>query len=258
MIMLPFQHLFNQQQQKQFYDGYGGCGDSFTESFGFMNSLVKGYDCCIGSDLVIGPIMAEDESRTSSVNEAGSSSKDVQEEKKESWLQLGLGAGYMTNPQLSHDHAEPMAQPKRGLLELDLLPAGSSQLHLKPLVPSFHMTEFRAPQQPTSSTSMITSITNVDTPVFLQHPRTSSLNFGQHEVTWGYRPNPWNHSTAVSSSSSSMPPGPFYPPQVPQPSADMAGSSSILRVIDAPRRPHHSNIWFSLQALQNQLSSLGE
>ncbi|PIA31166.1 hypothetical protein AQUCO_05200042v1 [Aquilegia coerulea] len=261
MTMVPSQNLFNQHQQ-QFYDGYGGCGDSYTESLGFMSRFV-GYEyycsdnTSLGSDLVVGhPLMAEDESRTSSVNEAVSSSKDVQEERDERWLQLGLG-----NSQQLHHHdqaaavVEPMSR-KSGerMLQLDLLPGGSSQQ--QPLVPTFHLNEFRAPRPP--ATNYITSIlsTNLSTPMFLQHPRTSSLSFPQHEVTWGYRPHPWNPTSAnlSSSSSSSIPLGVRYYPQPfqHQSAGGAAGpSSSTMRIIDPPRRPH-SNIWFLLQASQNQ------
>ncbi|KAF8390722.1 hypothetical protein HHK36_025249 [Tetracentron sinense] len=240
MTMVPPQNLFKQRP----YDGYGGCGGSCTDINFLMNRL-EGYDycseACLGSDLVLGH-MAEDESRTNSLNEAGSSSKEhVREERDEGWLQLGIG-GYKNSRESRErklDPVEPTA-PRRGLVELDLLPGGSQQ-HLNPLAPIFHVTEFRPPQPPTN----ITGATSFSIPLFMQNPRTSS-NFTQPEITWGYRPNPWNITAP------SPPPGPYaaQPFQL-HTGADVAGPSSDFRVVDAPRRPH-SGIWFVLQASQNQ------
>ncbi|KAJ6944898.1 hypothetical protein NC651_000049 [Populus alba x Populus x berolinensis] len=93
------------QQHQPCYGSYSGGGTgACNESFGLMNRL-EGYDSCVseacllGSDLVVANIpMAEDESRTNSVNnEAGSSSKDVQEERDEGWLQLSIGSNNNTN-----------------------------------------------------------------------------------------------------------------------------------------------------------------
>ncbi|KAF8378056.1 hypothetical protein HHK36_029390 [Tetracentron sinense] len=239
MTMVPAQNLFKQHP----YDGYGGCRDSYTERIGLMSRLEL-YDycseACSGSDLVVSH-MAEDESRPNSLNEAGSSSKDAQEEERdEGWLQLGIG-DYTNSRDRKHDPVKPTA-PKGGLVELNLLPGGTTQ-HVKPLAPIFHVPEFRAPCAATN----LRGATSFSTPLFLQHPRTSSI-FPQPEVTWGYRPNPWN----ITASSSSMPRGPYIaPPFQLHTGVDVAGPSYDFRVVDAPRRPN-SGIWFVLQASQNQ------
>ncbi|KAF8400040.1 hypothetical protein HHK36_015914 [Tetracentron sinense] len=209
-----------------------------------MNRIAV-YDCCsegcLGSDLGIGH-MAEDQSRTSSLYEAGSSSKDLQEERDEGWLQLGIG-GYIT----SRDHKRNLIEPtaRRGeLVELDLLSGGSTTAqHVKPLASIFHVTEFLP-------ATNITSATSFSTPLFLQHPRTSS-NFPQPEVTWGYRPNHLN--VAATSASSFLPPPPPPEPHIARPyqGVDVAGLTSNINVVDAPWRPH-SGVWFILQSSQKQ------
>nr|DAD20229.1 TPA_asm: hypothetical protein HUJ06_021692 [Nelumbo nucifera] len=82
MTLILSQNLFNHQH----YDGYDG-GSGYREScytgscIGLM-SRISGYDpcnqACLGSesDLVVGQ-MAEDDSRTSSLNEASSNSKEL-------------------------------------------------------------------------------------------------------------------------------------------------------------------------------------
>ncbi|CAK9144381.1 unnamed protein product [Ilex paraguariensis] len=255
----PAENLYKLQHP---YGGYGG--RSYSNCFGVMNQL-EGYDCgsseaCLGeSDLVVGR-MAEDESksRTESVNEAGSSSKDVQEEKDEGWLQLSIG-GHMA----SHDHDNKVDQRvvdltsrRGGLLELDLLPAGGSshsQQVISPLAPPmFHAPDqFRAPRPVTN----FTSATGYNTSLLFQHPGTSSSTFSHQEISWAFRPFPRNIAAASSSSSSPslMAPGPYFarPFQI-QTGIDIAGPSIDFRVVDPPRRPH-SGIWFMLQASQNQV-----
>lgn len=232
--MIPPQSLL-----KQHYDSY----DSYVDSYMIQ---IEGYDpcseACLGSDLVVGH-MAEDESRTTSLNEAGSNSKDVQEERDEGWLQLGIGVHVAGRDDLKLDPVEPTSR-RGGLVELDLLPPGgtsnsSSAQDVKPIAPIFPMTEFRA-HRPTSIIG--------GTPLFLQHQRTN-FGFPQPEVTWGYGPNPWNPS--LSSPSSSVLPGPYYARQFQYTGLDVAGPSTNVRVVDAPARPH-SGVWFVLQASQNQ------
>ncbi|OVA17394.1 hypothetical protein BVC80_1837g209 [Macleaya cordata] len=198
---------------------------------------IQGYECysevCLESDLVlvVGDRMAEDGSRTSSVNEAGSSSKDVVQQaadddsRDEKWLQLGLGSSVTGSDQLKLNQTvmEPlMTRRSSGLVELDLLSGtsttGTGTQDMKPLLtpPMFHMTsEFR----PT-------------------HPPPPSINT-QHTVA----------------SSSSVPLGSYFSRSFQHPNIDMgAGPSSddmMMKVVDAPPRPH-SGIWFVLQASQNQ------
>ncbi|KAA8530009.1 hypothetical protein F0562_034535 [Nyssa sinensis] len=245
MTMIPPQNISKQDR----YGGYGGgCGDSYSESCGLMSRL-EAYDTCsatcLGSDLVVGP-MAEEESRTESVNEAGSSSKDVQDERDEGWLQLGIG-GHMTNHdnKVDHDQADP-ASGRGGLIELDLLPGGSTQqLKSLSLAPIFHVPGFRAPIPSIAAANSYSSL-------FLQHPGTSSPNYAHHqEINWAFRPLPPT-MTADSSSSSLMPQGSYFShPFQHHAGVDVAGPSLDFRVVDPPRRPH-SGIWFMLQASQNQ------
>ncbi|KAK9276567.1 hypothetical protein L1049_006102 [Liquidambar formosana] len=254
MTMVPAQNL---SKQHILYGGYGGCvGDgNYSENFGHMSRL-QGYDYCgseancLGSDLVVIGHMAEDESRTTSLNEAGSiSSKDVQEEKDEGWLQLSIG-GHTTSHDQKFD-SDPTAR-RRGLVELDLLPGSSGgPQQVRPVAgPMFHVPEFRAPRPITN----LTSATNFSTSLFLQHQGSSST-FPHQEINWAFRPMPPQNMMPAhpsSSSSSLMQMGSYFarPYQI-QAGVDIAGPSSDVRIIDAPRRPH-SGMWFMLQASQNQ------
>ncbi|XVE92676.1 hypothetical protein REPUB_Repub01dG0120200 [Reevesia pubescens] len=253
MTMVPVENLSKQHHLPHGHDGsfYGYCGSSYTESFGLM-SRVQGYDyhseACIVSDLGANP-MAEDESRSNSLNEAGSSSKDnnQEQERDEGWLQLSIGGGQATRyDNNKHDQGDPMAR-RGGLIELDLLPGGSSQ-QARPLAPIFHLPDFRTPPRPPLMHSFSSSL-------FFQHQQGSSSTFPHHgEIGWAFRPIAQNIAAAPSSSSSSslVPLGSYFarPFQV-QPGMDVAGPSSDVRIIDPPRRPH-SGIWFMLQASQNQ------
>ncbi|XP_039034945.1 uncharacterized protein LOC120171291 [Hibiscus syriacus] len=216
----------------EFY-GFCGGGSIYTESFGHMSRLRGGYDfhteAClgIGSDL-------EANRMDNSVNEAGSNSKDnshqeIESETDEGWLQLSIdGQAQATRyDRNKHDLDDPTARTG-GLLELDLLPGGSSQ-HARPLAPIFHMPEFRAPPP-------------------LMHSFSTSLFYQdqQQESSSMFRPIP------SSSSSSLMPFGSYFarPFQV-QSEMHVARLSSDVTIIDPPRRLH-SGIWFVLQASQNQ------
>ncbi|XWS39369.1 hypothetical protein CRYUN_Cryun18bG0047400 [Craigia yunnanensis] len=255
MTMVPAENLSKQHHLPHCGSGcfYGCCGSSYTESFGLM-SRVHGYDyhseACLGSDLGTNP-MAEDESRTNSLNEAGSSSKDNnQEERDEGWLQLSIGGQATRYVHNKHDQGDPTAR-RGGLIELDLLPGGSSQ-QARPLAPIFHMPEFRAPPRPPF-------MHNFSTSLFFQHQQGSSSTFPHGETSWAFRPIAQNIAAAPSSSSSSsslVPLGSYFarPFQV-QSGMDVAGTSSDVRIIDPPRRTH-SGIWFMLQASQNQAKEL--
>jgi hypothetical protein len=267
MTILRAQNLSNEQQHQHHHHhlsggGYAGCGGGFRENFGLMNR-VQGYELycsesCLGSDLVVGDQMAEDESRTNSLNEAGSSSKDIQEERDEGWLQLSIG-GHGHTSTITHnnvnkhdDLADPTPRRPSGLLELDLLPGGSSQ-QARPLAPIFHVPEFRTPRAVTSFPGGGNSL------FFQHHPAGSSSNFPhQQDINWGFRPirhiigTASSSSTSSSSSSPLMPFGSYFPhPFQLHSGIDAAGPSLDFRVIDPPRRPH-SGIWFMLQASQNQ------
>ena len=252
MTMVPEENL---SKQHHLPDGgecgfYGCCGRSYTKSFGLM-SRVHGYDyhsgACLGSDLSADP-MAEEESRINSLNEAGSSSNDKnqeQEERDEGWLQLSIGGQATRYDHTKHDQGDPTAR-RGGLIELDLLPGGSSQ-QARPLAPIFHMPDFQAPPRPPVMHSFSTSL-------FFQHQQGSSSMFPHEDISWSFRPIAQNIAAAPSSSFSSslMPLGSYFarPFQV-QSGMDVAGPSSDVRIIDPPRRPY-SGIWFMLQASQKQ------
>ncbi|XVF02151.1 hypothetical protein REPUB_Repub04eG0151200 [Reevesia pubescens] len=253
MTMVPAENLSKQHHLPHGGGGsfYDYCGSSYTESFGHM-SRVHGYDyhseACLGSDLGTNP-MAEDESRTNSLNEAGSSSKDnnqEQEERDEGWLQLSIGVQATRYDHNKLEQGDPTGR-RGGLMELDLLPGGSSQ-QTRPLAPIFHMPDFRVPPRPPVMHSFST--------LFFQHQRGSSSTFPHHgEISWPFRPIAHNITAASSSSSSSsslVPMGSYFarPFQV-QSGMDVPGPSSDVRIIDPPRRPH-SGIWFKLQASENQ------
>ncbi|KAA3463268.1 protein hunchback [Gossypium australe] len=245
MIMVPAGNLSKQQHLPHgSSDGggfYGYCGRSYTESFGLMSSVPGhgGYhsDACLGSDLGANS-MAEDESRTNSTVNEGSSSKDnnqEQEEPDKGWLQLSIG-GQATAYEYDHnkhDQGDP-ASRRGGLMELDLLPAATSQ-QSRPLAPIFHMPEFRPPPPPPTLMHSFSTL-------FFQHQQGSSSMIPHHgELSWAFKP-----IAATPSSTSSYLSRPF---QVQ--SMDVAGPSSEVRIIDPPRRPH-SGIWFMLEASRNQ------
>lgn len=251
--MVPAENLSKQHHHHHhlIYSGYGGCGaSSYSENFGHM-SRIQGYDysseACLGSDLVANP-MAEDESRTNSLNEAGSSSKENQEERDDGWLQLSIGS-HTTSHDIKHHQVDPTAR-RGGLIELDLLPGGSSQ-QARPLAPTFHVPEFRNPRPVMN----IPGANSFSTSLFFQQQGSSSTFPHHQEINWAFRPIPQNIAMAASSSSSSsslMPFGSYFarPFQV-HTGIDVAGPSSDFRIIDPPRRPH-SGIWFMLLASQNQ------
>ncbi|KAL9406858.1 hypothetical protein Peur_003830 [Populus x canadensis] len=288
MTMVPARSLSKQQQQQHQlgYGSYFGGGTSaYNESFGLMSRL-EGYDSCfseaclLGSDLVVANIpMAEDESRTNSVNnEAGSSSKDVQEERDEGWLQLSIGGQTTTtttptsheSKHYHHHHHHHQQQlvldpttRRGGLIELDLLPGSISSIshQARPLsTPMFHVPDFRTPPRPVMNIAASHATNFGTTSLFFQHhPAATSSTYPLHqEINWPFRPMLHNIATASSSyspsssSSSLMPLGSYFsrPFQV-NSGMDVAGPSSDFRVIDPPRRPH-SGIWFLLQASQNQ------
>ncbi|KAH0764593.1 hypothetical protein KY285_000464 [Solanum tuberosum] len=217
--------------------------------------------------------MAEDESRTGSINETGSSSKDnnndntnnknhkeEEDEEEKGWLQLSIG-GHTYMPTSNKPEENSRRSPGgSGLVELDLLPTVSSQQGK----PTVHINEFRAPPPPprryqqqflTTSTATTTSSS-----LFLQqYPgmgvgSSSTTMFPQQQqqeiINWGFRPMTTpiqqNMNLSLVSSGSHFGPGPF--PVL----GGVPGPSSIdFRVVHPPRRPH-SGLWFSLQPSSNQ------
>ncbi|KAF3430928.1 hypothetical protein FNV43_RR25658 [Rhamnella rubrinervis] len=308
MTMVPARNLSKQNHRRLLHNNnnnrlvYGGCGgEEYSSEFCGVMSRVEeeGYELycstesILGSDLLlVGPIMAEDESRTNSINEAGSSSnKEAQEEHEReegNWLQLSIGS----HTGISHEnknnnlhHHQPVNEtvttattPRRssGLIELDLLPGGSSRQarsSSSSMAPMFHVPEIPTPQQ-----RQVSSFGNFSTSLYFQHPGSSSssnmINFPHHQqhqaqahheaLNWTFRPFPAHNilglaSTSNSSSSSSstlMPLGSssssYFARQFQiQSGMDVAGPSLDFRVVNPPRRPH-SGIWFMLQASQNQ------
>ncbi|KAL9421102.1 hypothetical protein AB3S75_038628 [Citrus x aurantiifolia] len=287
---------------------YGGCGGSYSDSVvGLMSRIQQqqqqGYEysssdqgCLLGSDLddvvVVSnnnnnnPIpMAEDESRTNSLSEAeaGSSSKDNQEERDEGWLQLSIGSHTKTSHGLKHHDDEVEVDPtarrgrgRGGLIELDLLPGGGSSQEASALLGTastafhHHAPEFRG-QRPllmnmAAAAGATTSSFSSSSLFFQQQQQggggSSSFSTFPHyhhqEINWAFRPIPIPQNIALASSSSSssssslMPFGSYFarPFQV-HTGLDVAGPSSDFRIIDPPRRPH-SGIWFMLLASQNQ------
>lgn len=228
--------------QNRYFDGsFGGCGDSYSHSYALMSRLDIHDNCseaCLGSGS-----MAEDESRTNSLNEVGSSSRDVLEDSDQGWLRLGIG-GQMTSHEARLEPTDsPVGRRRAGLVELDLLTGGGGTSHqvrsLAPLFPS--------PQRPVTSF--------ISTPLFLQNPGSGSGALFPHlqGPNWSFRHLPTNITAAAAASSSSssypfIPPSPYFKVH---PGADVAGESSTFRLVEAPRRPH-SGLWFMLQASQNQ------
>ncbi|XP_059278226.1 uncharacterized protein LOC132032600 [Lycium ferocissimum] len=243
----PSQNLSKQNLQSSVY--VYGFGD--YKSYSLMNEFAQGgyerysrLQDCLGSDLALIGVphqnssMAEDESRTGSINETGSSSKDnihdtnnnnnirekakdkveEEEDQEKGWLQLSIG-GHTYLP----TNNKPEGNPRRsgGLVELDLLPAdgmigpsseqGTSTnvctvanfpaVHTFPHHHNIH--EFRAPPPPRTPQLMTTPSTTSS--LFLQHPGggTSSTMFQQQYqqeiINWGFRPmQPIQHNFNLS------------------------------------------------------------
>ncbi|XP_057508341.1 protein LAX PANICLE 2-like isoform X1 [Actinidia eriantha] len=230
MTMFPSQNI----SKHGLRGGYSGCGGSYGGSYS--------CGCCLGSDLAVGDPMAEDESRTDSVNEAGSSSKEGHDEGgDQGWLQLGMGGSSHDTSKLYQAGLRPPT-PKTGLVELDLFSSG---------IPASSSLEFRAPRPVLN----IPSGSGCSNSFFLQQPGTSSIFPHHRRIDWEFRPIAQNimiPSAAAASSSSCLPSGSYLdrPFQV-HGGVDVAGPSLDLRVVDPPRRPQ-SGIWFMLQASQNQ------
>lgn len=224
--------------------------------------------CLLGSDLAV---MAEDESRTGSINETGSSSKDnnnnKEEEEEKGWLQLSIGGHmYMPTNNKREENSRRSSGEGGGLVELDLLPTISTSEQGKSTLasnsPTVHIHEFRAPPPPAPPTQrqqqhQLMTTTNTMSSLILQqyHPgagTSSTTIFPQQQeiINWGFRPMPapiqQNMNLSIVSSGSHFGPGTF--PIL----GGVPGPSSIdFRVIHPPRRPH-SGLWFSLQPSRNQ------
>ncbi|KAK3443404.1 uncharacterized protein LOC104433721 isoform X2 [Eucalyptus grandis] len=212
---------------------------------------------CVVSDLAVDlhlGQMAEDESRTNSINEeASSSSKDVgdQEEKDEAWLQLSICSHTRANNgDKKCDRIEPTGQGiNHGVsVELDLLPSGCSWHPTPPLTPIFDVPNLRDSRPITSFAS---GRSTNHSSSYLFQPPTGSSTFPTHGFNW---PNfSLSPSLQCSSSSSLIPPRSNLPPsfQLQLQVDGASGSSMDFRVIDAPKRTY-PGVWFVLRASQNQ------
>lgn len=257
----PPPHNISDQNRCGGGGGYGGVvmGRRLEGAGGY-------HECCtVGSDLFIGPTMAEDESRTeSATNEEGttsSSNKGTEEMRDhQGWLQLGIGGS-------SLDRAQP-ARPGSGLVELDLLPGGGGGGG--GLEQVMMMTSSSSSAAATGVGFHVPPpISNVSSSFLLQYPGgNSGSGFPHHQrinTNWGHRPQNLPQSMmmpflATASTSTFLMPGGSYlgrPFQSHDSSGGVdvggggVGSSSGYSVIDPPRRPH-SGLWFVLQVSQNQ------
>ncbi|CAA2995186.1 protein LAX PANICLE 2-like [Olea europaea var. sylvestris] len=233
MTMIPSQNLFRQRFCGNYCQGFGLVSPS--DGFDYCTET-----CLLGSDHQLDP-MAEDESRTgNSVNEtAGSSLKDVQQDKDEGWLQLSIGGHTVSNNKKKEDQVDQRGR----LIELDLLPSSncnSDSQVMKTVGPMLNMPEYPAPQAIVMNLAVGSSY---NLPFPWQHPAGTSSNFPRQGINLAIRPIPVNTATSLSS----MPPLPFQP----HTRMDISGPGVDFKVICPPRRPH-SGIWFMLQASQNQ------
>ncbi|KAL6294171.1 hypothetical protein ACE6H2_002313 [Prunus campanulata] len=319
MTMVPAAHQnLSKQHHRYLYSGYGGCGANYNtaedQSFGLMSTtsqVEEGYEynyyCCNNNSsnnnnninsivtesdhlhhhLVAIDPMAEDESRTNSVNEAGSSSKDAPDDRdNEGWLQLTIGGSNNRQPAATVDQTprglrDTLSGP--GLIELDLLPPGHDaalsssirQVRSMSSMQHHHMPPmFLVPPEirPLSSSSSArlpfhSNFSTSATSLYFQHPgqgmsSSSSSLFPHHEGNWQFRPTvPHNNIGMASTSSSSYSTSSFTQlgsSYFPRPlhhqyhhDMNVPGPSLDFRVVDPPRRPQ-SGIWFMLQASQNQ------
>ncbi|KAF8040961.1 hypothetical protein BT93_B3009 [Corymbia citriodora subsp. variegata] len=212
---------------------------------------------CVVSDLAVDldlGQMAEDKSRTNSINEeASSSSKDVgeQEEKNEAWLQLSICSHTRaSNDDKKCDQIEPTGQGiNHGVsVELDLLPSGCSRHPTPPLTPILDVPNLRDSRPITNFAS---GRSTNHSSSYLFQPPTGSSTFPTHGFNW---PNfSLSSSLQCSSSSSLIPPRSNLPPpfQLQLQVDGASGSSMDFRVIDAPKRTY-PGLWFVLRASQNQ------
>ncbi|KAI4343439.1 hypothetical protein L6164_010787 [Bauhinia variegata] len=277
------------QPKKQKHDGSGYGGGYETETTesisgsGIVINRFEGYnwsEYCLGSGFGVShhSHMAEEESTSNSFNEAaGSSASKVEEgqqdNKEKPWLSLQLSIGCQTaSPSISTDHhgnhdrdptlllPPPTASASSSrLVELDLSPAGTGAAHslsLSPLV-SGKLPETRG-GSPRTFLCYPASTSASGASIFQQQTTISGPSFAQNqEINWAF--GPVHHTMGLMHSSSSLRPhlplGSYFPRPLQFPAAfDVAGpssSSSDIRVVDPPRRPH-SGIWFMLQASHNQ------
>lgn len=259
MINPPPPHSISEQNR---------CG-GYVGLMGRLEEAAGGYHeyCTLGSSLFIGP-MAEEDSRTESVNEEGGSSskggvvaQEDEEMRDQGWLQLGIGP-------IGGPSSDRVQQTR--LVELDLLPTGGGGLEQQLITSSTSMSSAAAPVtdvayhvQP-NLRDLVHS--NVPSSFVWQYPGGNSGSvFPHHQKVnnWGFRPQ--NLSTqgimmpfpATASTSTFLMPGGSYltRPFPGHGGVDVAGggvgSSSGFSVIDPPRRPH-SGLWFVLQVSQNQ------
>ncbi|KAI3976105.1 hypothetical protein MKX01_016788 [Papaver californicum] len=288
MIMVPAQNIFKQQIEHQkssfnvvVHNSYGSGDESYKGINGVSTTTLPSSWCDnrnggggegMGSDhfgMVDDhqPMAAEDESRTSSVNESGSANssegtktttttRTIPKDDDTRWLQLGLGGSHELNYKLDNRRIEPITttRTRNDLVELNLFAGANNNTQ--------HVIK-----QPRITTPLNTSNMDIGAPsLFLSQPRSSFSNFlhQQEVVSWGYRPNPWNNPIASATSSTS--PSNSLLPMASQMSPpgyrqqrfhhhntvlDMLSLNSDLKVVNPPRRPH-SGVWVILQASEAQ------
>ncbi|CAN4091774.1 unnamed protein product [Withania somnifera] len=281
MTMINFCENISRQNLGSSTSVYGFRFGDYESNFSLMSRLVsEGCDdeyyrqrdnsCLLGSDLALIEVMAEDESRTGSINETGSSCKDnihdtnnKKEEEEKGWLQLNIG-GHMYMPTNNKPKGNSgRSSGKGGFMELDLLPTISSEQGKSilasdsPTVQYIH--EFRAPppRREQFMTPTTTATSTIPSLFLQQYPgvagTSSTTMFPQHHqqeiINWGSRPMPvpiqQNMNLSLVSAGSHFGPGPF-------PVLGCPRQSSIdFKVVHPPRRPH-SGLWFSLQPSSNQ------
>ncbi|XP_031098866.1 protein LAX PANICLE 2 isoform X2 [Ipomoea triloba] len=273
--------------------GYRGLMNQL-EHQGFPQSYYnKSAGCLVGSDNNLADtVMAEDESRTESVNdEAGPSySKDVlaattainrgeeeEEDDQKGWLQLSIGGGGGGSASAAASGRENNGREGLGLVELDLLPPGPRPVPVPPPQYPFSAAagagvEFRAPPPPhfaltnsVAAPGAAVGYISAAPSYFLQQQQQP----GGSDMNWAIRPAMAIPAPGVSAPSSSASPFMYAPPLsgsrfAPRPGAfpllyagvggvGAGGSSPSLEFrVIDPPRRPLSGIWFSLQASQNQ------
>ncbi|KAL4192121.1 hypothetical protein AMTRI_Chr06g170670 [Amborella trichopoda] len=185
---------------------------NFMEDFALCLYQIN-CDNYIGSDLT-SDFMAEEDSRTSSFNEAGSSSRVLQEE-EDNWLQLGLGLGQREN---RHESS-------RGLVELELLP--NRQIELANIRPP----------------PFVLNLQRQNRPPFLGGFPAPRAVFRPPESQWA-----WNYPANVNVSGLYGRPLPENQRGLNFPA--ILPAKSGLRIVDTPQRTN-SGVWFVLEANQN-------
>ncbi|PWA88457.1 hypothetical protein CTI12_AA118980 [Artemisia annua] len=241
-------------------------------SFGGGGECRRYYDCpsFINNDLMEAD--HQDESRTTSkivsssnvkeTSESSTSSKDVEvinkdqdQDHQEEWLQLSLGT---SSHMITRTDDHQISLVPRLPVELDLLPPGrasstssSSQPHMTRSQP--HQLSFQFPDFPMSIPT--------NPSFFLQRGGSApgAIDTVPHSMTFNHHLQYQNNNYMIRPMLTLSSPPSFSAGRPLHFNSSGALDVTVppplhmdLRVMNPPPRPHHSGVWFNLQASANQ------